>query len=100
MSGEREISQERREQIERRAYELYLQRREGWGSDLEDWLTAEREILGRQDDIEATPSREAEQTTAMHNENAAPTKSVATEPRPASKEKKVNRATASGRSSS
>ena len=100
MSSEREISQERREQIERRAYELYLQRREGWGSDLEDWLAAEREIVGRQDDIETTPSLEGEHATAMHNENAAPAKSAATEPRPASKDKKANRATAGGKSDS
>jgi hypothetical protein len=30
--------------IERRAYELYLQRGEGEGDHLSDWLAAEREI--------------------------------------------------------
>lgn len=32
------------EQIERRAYELYLERGREDGHDLEDWLAAEREL--------------------------------------------------------
>jgi hypothetical protein len=35
------------DEIRRRAYELYQQRRPGSGSDAEDWLTAEREIRQR-----------------------------------------------------
>ena len=34
------------EQIELRAYELYLKRGCEDGSDLEDWLAAERELIG------------------------------------------------------
>ena len=33
------------ERIRRRAYELYVQRGNQSGSDLDDWLKAEREIL-------------------------------------------------------
>jgi Protein of unknown function (DUF2934) len=40
-----------REQIEARAYELYLQRGEG-GHELEDWLKAEEELKQR-----STPQR-------------------------------------------
>lgn len=35
--------------IARRAYELYLERGGGHGSDEQDWLTAEREIAGAAD---------------------------------------------------
>jgi hypothetical protein len=35
------------EEIRRRAYELYLQRGPGSGSEAEDWLTAEREVRQR-----------------------------------------------------
>ena len=35
------------DEIRRRAYELYLQRGPGSGSEAEDWLTAEREIRQR-----------------------------------------------------
>jgi hypothetical protein len=46
-----------REQIERRAYEIYLQRGGSHGTDMEDWLVAERELLGEQD---VTPSVDSE----------------------------------------
>jgi hypothetical protein len=37
-----------REEVARRAYELYLARGAGHGRDVEDWLQAERELkLGR-----------------------------------------------------
>lgn len=36
-----------REQIAQRAYELYEQRGCGQGKDLEDWLTAEKELRSR-----------------------------------------------------
>jgi hypothetical protein len=35
------------DEIRRRAYELYLQREPGSGSESEDWLTAEREVMQR-----------------------------------------------------
>jgi hypothetical protein len=35
------------EEIRRRAYELYQQREPGAGSEAEDWLTAEREVMQR-----------------------------------------------------
>jgi hypothetical protein len=35
------------DEIRRRAYELYLQRGPGSGSEAEDWLTAEREVRQR-----------------------------------------------------
>jgi Protein of unknown function (DUF2934) len=37
-----------REQIELRAYEIFLQRGGSDGNELEDWLRAERELLGDQ----------------------------------------------------
>ena len=39
------LSDELQERIAKRAYELYLQRGCREGSDLEDWVDAEREIL-------------------------------------------------------
>ena len=36
-----------REEIELRAYDLYLERGGGDGQDVQDWLQAERELLGR-----------------------------------------------------
>lgn len=35
------------DEIRRRAYELYQQREPGAGSEAEDWLTAEREVMQR-----------------------------------------------------
>lgn len=40
------LSDERREQVAQRAYELYLDRGCRQGCDVEDWVDAEREILG------------------------------------------------------
>ena len=34
------------ESVRRRAYEIYQQRGEAGGSDIEDWLQAEAEVLG------------------------------------------------------
>ena len=39
----------RHEQIELRAYEIYLQRGGADGTEVEDWLVAERELLEEQD---------------------------------------------------
>ena len=38
------MSPAREEEIKRRAYEIYLERGEEPGRDLEDWLQAEREL--------------------------------------------------------
>jgi Protein of unknown function (DUF2934) len=35
-----------REDIERRAYEIYLERGRGDGQDIDDWLLAEMELIG------------------------------------------------------
>jgi outer membrane protein TolC len=46
-----------KEEIARRAYELYLQRRGADGSDVADWLTAEAELkaaVGRADNTQRT----------------------------------------------
>ena len=37
-----------REQIEKRAYEIYLQRGGMDGTDTEDWLVAEQELFGEE----------------------------------------------------
>jgi Protein of unknown function (DUF2934) len=43
------------EQIQRRAYELYVQRGNQSGSELDDWLQAEEEILeAREDGLDAS----------------------------------------------
>lgn len=42
-----ELSAPTHEQIARRAYELYLQRGATHGCDLQDWITAERELSTR-----------------------------------------------------
>jgi len=43
------------EQIQRRAYELYIQRGNQSGSELDDWLQAEEEILrAREYEIDAS----------------------------------------------
>ena len=39
----------REEQIRKCAYELYLARKDGPGSDLQDWLQAEAEIVWKLD---------------------------------------------------
>ena len=56
-----------RQQIEMRAYEIYLQRGRSDGSDLQDWLTAERELLGGQERFE---SREGP-NMPLHRRSAA-----------------------------
>lgn len=42
--------QNRQNRIAQRAYELYLARGGAHGSDWEDWLAAEREVLGSNED--------------------------------------------------
>jgi hypothetical protein len=43
------IANSREEQIRKRAYELYLARKGGAGSDVQDWLQAEAEIIWKLD---------------------------------------------------
>jgi len=49
-----------REEIERRAYEIYLARAGDSGSEVEDWLEAERQLTGEgisgHSSIEASPA--------------------------------------------
>ncbi len=46
------------EQIEARAYELYLERGREDGHDVEDWLAAEVELTRRRDEVEAVFGQE------------------------------------------
>lgn len=65
-SENRSIDPADRELIEMRAYEIYVQRNGGPGSDIEDWLQAERELLGRSSENQNPSSTDTEHT-AMHN---------------------------------
>ena len=49
----------RREDVERRAYELYEQRGHEEGRDWDDWLQAEREMLGADTPSEPIASERA-----------------------------------------
>lgn len=42
-----------REAIERRAYEIYIERGSMEGHDVEDWLAAEEELMSRAEEVEA-----------------------------------------------
>ena len=49
-----------REEIERRAYEIYLARAGDSGSEVEDWLEAERQLTGEgAEELEEWPEIEA-----------------------------------------
>jgi len=56
------------EQIEQRAYEIYLQRGCENGHDMEDWLSAEQELSGRREEIEAEFAQEPAGRTASKKE--------------------------------
>jgi len=45
--GDTTVSESDRDRIAARAYELYLARGGSHGMDMEDWLTAEREVRGQ-----------------------------------------------------
>ncbi|MFY9802022.1 MAG: DUF2934 domain-containing protein [Candidatus Acidiferrales bacterium] len=49
-SGKRIPSQEA---IERRAYEIYIERGSADGNDMADWLAAEEELMARAEEAEA-----------------------------------------------
>ena len=84
-----------REQIEKRAYEIYLQRGGMDGTDMEDWLVAEHELLGEEGlsggaDGERTPlptRRPSSTESGTRDEASAP-------------EEKQRRSAAAGRRSS
>jgi hypothetical protein len=42
-----------KEAIERRAYEIYIERGTVEGHDVEDWLAAEEELMARAEEVEA-----------------------------------------------
>jgi hypothetical protein len=48
------------EQIEARAYELFLERGGEHGHDMEDWLSAENELTQRREEIESIYAQEKE----------------------------------------
>jgi Protein of unknown function (DUF2934) len=48
-------------QVERRAYELFMERGGEHGHAIEDWVAAEKELTGRRDEIEAVFRQEQEQ---------------------------------------
>jgi len=45
-TGDSTAAETDRERVAQRAYELYLERGGGEGQDLDDWLSAERELAG------------------------------------------------------
>jgi hypothetical protein len=45
-AGDSTAAETNRERVAQRAYELYLQRGRGEGQDMDDWLSAERELTG------------------------------------------------------
>jgi hypothetical protein len=49
MDGDHATAEELHAQIARRAYEVWQERGGGHGQDLDDWLTAEEEILRLED---------------------------------------------------
>jgi|HubBroStandDraft_6_1064221.scaffolds.fasta_scaffold42406_3 hypothetical protein len=65
-------------EIERRAYELYLERGGGDGHDVDDWVQAERELrarteksqLGTQSASQAEPRRTVERSSTQTTERS------------------------------
>jgi len=57
------MDQATRQKIEKRAYELFLERGGVHGYHMEDWLRAEKEIVGK-NAAPATPSQSVSTTTA------------------------------------
>ncbi len=53
------------EQIEARAYEIYLERGRENGHDVEDWLAAEKELNQRRSEIEALFEQEKPQRSKL-----------------------------------
>jgi len=54
-----------REQIEQRAYELYLKRGGEDGNDLADWLAAEKELMPAPAEPKRTASRKGTSASAV-----------------------------------
>jgi|HubBroStandDraft_1064217.scaffolds.fasta_scaffold1010598_1 hypothetical protein len=55
---------ERRAEIARRAYELYLERGCAAGEDLDDWLRAEREVREKDHKVAQSGRRETKKASA------------------------------------
>jgi hypothetical protein len=53
------------EQIEARAYELYIERGGADGHDVEDWLAAEEELNQRHAEVEAVFDQEKPETAKL-----------------------------------
>jgi hypothetical protein len=53
--GDTTVASIDRERLAARAYELYLARGGSDGQDMEDWLVAERELLGSRDQASKQP---------------------------------------------
>jgi hypothetical protein len=81
--------------IEKRAYEIYLLRGGMEGADLEDWLIAERELLGAQEQSGGTIGEEM----PGHTRTPSTTESVMHKDAERATEGKHKTATASDRSS-
>jgi hypothetical protein len=56
-----------KEQIEARAYELYLERGGEDGHALEDWFTAERELIQEHAKSDSTPLKARAATASVDN---------------------------------
>jgi outer membrane protein TolC len=63
---------ERRAEIARRAYELYLERGGAAGKDLDDWLSAERELLDKDRELAQSGRRETEKDSAAASRRPGP----------------------------
>lgn len=53
------------EQIETRAYEIYLERGREEGHDVEDWIAAETELKQRQNEVQAIFEQEEPESKKM-----------------------------------
>jgi hypothetical protein len=53
------------QQIEARAYEIYLERGGESGRELDDWLSAEKELSQRHEEIEAIFEQEKPETAKL-----------------------------------
>ena len=57
-AGDTTSAETDRERVAQRAYELYLERGAREGQDLDDWLSAEREVIGSPRNSSEKPSDE------------------------------------------
>jgi Protein of unknown function (DUF2934) len=92
-AGKRQVSQD---EIEKRAYEIYLERGGSDGMDLEDWLVAERELIGEpeQSDVPEGPN------VPLYSHRSSFDTSMSADPEDAGKFKPRGRSAAAGDRSS